>query len=102
MNPNDLHKLIKDLQQIMKKDGRITTEENTILNRVMKDVTTFTEAYNKAKEDNVITEDEHVNLAVLWDKIYDDSYAVAMEDNKLSDDEAEMIFKIFDAIKQYY
>ena len=67
----------------------------------MKNVEEFKKAYDLALEDKVITEDEAINLTVLWDKIYDDSYEIAMKDNKLSDDEAEMIFKIFDALKQY-
>ena len=101
MKPEQLYKLVNDLKEIMQRDGKITTEENAILNKVMKNVNVFKDNYNKALEDNVITEDEAINLTVLWDKIYDDSYSVAMQDSKLSDDEAAMIFKIFDALKQY-
>ena len=101
MEPNQLYKLVTDLKKIMDKDGKITTEEKNILNKVMKNVNDFTKAYNQALEDNVITEDERINLTILWDKIYDESYTVSMQDNKLSDDEADKIFKIFDALKQY-
>ena len=101
MEPNQLYKLVTDLKKIMDKDGKITTEEKNILNKVMKNVNDFTKAYNQALEDNVITEDERINLTILWDKIYDESYTVSMQDNKLSDDEADKIFKIFDVLKQY-
>ena len=93
MEPEQLYKLVTDLKEIMQKDGKITTEESQILGKVMNNVDEFSKVYNTALADNIITNDEAVNLAVLWNKIYDDSYAVAMQDDKLSDDEAEMIFK---------
>ena len=86
----------------MEKDGKITSEEKAIFNHVIKNIDQFTDAYTKALEDNVITQDKHINLTVLWDKIYDESYKVAMKDSHLSDDETEMVFKIFDSLKQYY
>lgn len=101
MEPEQLHRLISDLKEIMLKDGKITTEENNILNKVIKNTDDFKKAYELALADNVITTDEAVTLTVLWDKIYDESYKIAMQDNKLSNDEAEMIFKIFDVLKQY-
>ena len=101
MEPEQLYKLLIDLKTIMEKDGKITTEEKNILDSVTKNVDHFTQVYNKALKNKVITDDEQINLTVLWDKIYDDSYEVAMKDDALSDDEAEMIFKIFDVLKQY-
>ena len=65
-------------------------------------LTNSMDASTKALEDNVITQNEHMNLTVPWDKIYDESYKVAIQDNHLSDDEAEMVFKIFDSLKKYY
>ena len=41
MEPTQLYKLVKDLKQIMEKDGKITHEETTILNLVIKNVDQF-------------------------------------------------------------
>ena len=84
MNPQQLYKLITDLKKIMEKDGKITLEEKEILDSVTKSVEHFTHVYNKALENNVLTDDEQINLTVLWDKIYNDSYEVAMKDNLLA------------------
>lgn len=101
MDPDKLFKLINDLKEIMNADNKITKDEKNILDKVTSDVDTFKKAYKNAMDDNVITNDEYVTLAALWDKIYDESYKVAMTDNKLSDDEAAMVFKVFDALKKY-
>lgn len=101
MDPDKLFKLINDLKEIMNADNKITKDEKNILDKVTSDVDTFNKAYKNAMDDNVITNDEYVMLAALWDKIYDESYKVAMTDSKLSDDEAAMVFKVFDALKKY-
>lgn len=78
MEPNQLYKLVTDLREIMEKDGKITSEETTIIASVTKSIEQFTSAYNKALDDNIITQEQTTNLAILWDKIYDDSYSAAM------------------------
>ncbi|MHA2275965.1 MAG: hypothetical protein ACXAC2_09375, partial [Candidatus Kariarchaeaceae archaeon] len=75
-------------------DGKITDEEQKLINTVTVELEIYYDALDKAIEDGVITKKEEEKLEEIKEYIIRRTYIVAQEDQKISIDEQKLIKKL--------
>ena len=89
-----LEHLFNEVVKIAKEDDYISTDEQAILIKTRKNIDKFKMLYDKAIEDNIITQDEYETLQIAYNKIYSESESEALKDKILTKDEVKIIAKI--------
>jgi sporulation protein YlmC with PRC-barrel domain len=90
----NLSNLVRDLMTEAGKDGKITDEEQKLINTVTVELEIYYDALDKAIEDGVITKKEEEKLEEIKEYIIRRTYIVAQEDQKISIDEQKLIKKL--------
>jgi sporulation protein YlmC with PRC-barrel domain len=90
----NLSNLVRDLMTEAGKDGKITDEEQKLINTVTVELEIYYDALDKAIEDGVITKKEEEKLEEIKEYIIRRTYIVAQEDQKISMDEQKLIKKL--------
>ncbi|MCY3412219.1 MAG: hypothetical protein INQ03_11350 [Candidatus Heimdallarchaeota archaeon] len=84
------HKIWNDLLAVAKKDGKVTDEEQKLLDRIEKNLKEFDDKNNNLSEDEY-----RKKFAVHLEYVIDNAYASAQDDDIISWDE----FAILKALK---
>lgn len=90
----NLSNLVRDLMVEAGKDGKITTEEQKLIDTVTVEREVYYQALDKALEDEIITIKEQEKLEDIKELIINRSYVVANEDHIISLDEQNLIKKL--------
>jgi len=94
-----LEELYKKLYEQAEIDGKVTEDEEKILQNIKLGIDEFKKYADKALEDNLITVSEHTKMLQLQNKILRESERQAMEDDKISDDERELLQLLIRSIR---
>jgi sporulation protein YlmC with PRC-barrel domain len=90
----NLSNLVRDLMTEAGKDGKITMEEQKLIDTVTVEIEVYYEALDRALEDGIITANEQEKLEEIKEQIIRRSYIVAQEDNQISKNEQNLIKKL--------
>ena len=97
--PEDAHtlfeRLMQELTDTAMEDGKITAEEQAILNRVASDISLYQKVLEKAVEDGVITQSERFLLDSMRTKVTEGAASVARRDRTVSEDERALLSRLF-------
>ena len=94
-----LEELYKKLYEQAEIDGKVTEDEEKILQNIKLGIDEFKKYADKALEDNLITVSEHTKMLQLQNKILRESERQAMEDDKISDDERDLLQHLIRSIR---
>lgn len=94
-----LEELYKKLYEQAEIDGKVTEDEEKILQNIKLGIDEFKKYADKALEDNLVTVSEHTKMLQLQNKILRESERQAMEDDKISDDERELLQLLIRSIR---
>ena len=87
---------IDQLMSIASSDGKITKEEQAILDEIMNEMSDYRLMVLDALEDGEIDENEEQEMRDALDKIVDNASKMAIADGTLSDDEKRLIDSLID------
>jgi sporulation protein YlmC with PRC-barrel domain/tellurite resistance protein len=90
----NLTNIIRELLITAGNDGKISPEEQALINQVRVDLGTYNEALEEALEDGVITAAELKNLEKIKDQLILNAVNLANQDNKIDSDESALIRKL--------
>ncbi len=86
-----IRKALTQIWQKAKEDGKITADEQAIIDIVTSSIEKLEATFEKAAEDGIITQDERNELYDLEEKMYSDTYFTAMSDEVLTEEEALLL-----------
>ncbi|MHA2504178.1 MAG: hypothetical protein ACXAE3_15070 [Candidatus Kariarchaeaceae archaeon] len=87
----EIDEFIDQLGDIAGADGKITAEEQTVLDEIMNDLSDYRILVMDVLEDGVVTEEESVSMQRSLDNIINNASKIALSDGRLSDDEEILI-----------
>ncbi len=88
-------RVMEELTEIAMADGKITPDEQAILNRVSSDMQLYETVLGKAVEDDLITQSERFLLDSMRTKVTDGAASVARRDKNVSEEERVLLSKLF-------
>ncbi len=104
--PERIKEKVEKLEELYKKlleqaniDGKITKEEEEILENIRLGIEEFKQYADKALEDNLVTVSEHTRMLQLQNKILRESEKQALMDDKISKDEKELLELLIKSIR---
>lgn len=83
--------VIDQLASIATSDGRVTSEEQSLLDEIMNELSNYRQLVLEALEDNEVTDDESKAMKDALDKIVETASKFAMADGNISSDEEDLI-----------
>ncbi len=94
----ELQMVIRDLKDLVAKDGVVTEEESKLLNSIKDNLEKYYDLLEHVIEDNVITEDEYNSMKEYEKKLLSEANFKAWEDGQLSDDERNILSMLKKAV----
>ena len=88
---NQLQKIIRIITRTAKADGKITAEEQEILESIQINVLVYDQALEDALDDGIITDEENETLQGLKHQILNDAYEIAEVSQGVSDEEIKLL-----------
>lgn len=85
--------VVRDLMKEALKDGKITNEEEKLINSISVSLSDYYDALSGALDDKIITKDEEKVLDILKEKMIKEVHSISLEDEVLSADERAIIKK---------
>jgi len=83
--------VIDQLGSVAGADGKITREEQSLLDEIMDNLSDYRLLVLDALEDDTITEEESKKMQDALDKIVDNASKIALEDGNFTADEEQLI-----------
>lgn len=93
-----LEEIIQHLTKMALADGKITEEEQELLESVTVNVLVYDRALEDALEDGVITEEERETLAAMKDQLVTEAFEISKASDGIGDDEMKILRILLDNI----
>jgi len=79
------------LTSVADADGKVTVEEQSLMDEIMNDLSDYRLLVMEALEDNMVSEEEAKSMKKALDNIVTNASRIALADGNLSDDEEHLI-----------
>ena len=89
---------MSEIIPIMEDDGRISNDELNLFHSLNQDVLKFSDAFQEAMADNIITQEESELLEKMWIDIYRNSRNITLEDEKMTVEELRVLMHVASTI----
>ena len=95
---NKLEEIIHHLTKMALADGKMTKEEQELLESITVNIMIYDRAVEDALEDGIITEEEKETLIAIKDQLITEAYELSLETDGISDDELRILRVLVNSI----